>query len=122
MELTAQSFPKQLRLRKTAEFRHVYDQKRSASDGFIVVYIADNGLSVSRLGCSVSKKVGNAPTRNKWKRSFREAFRTVRLELPTGLDIVLIPRSQDGFPSLEQLQTSLKKLLPQAQCRTARQP
>lgn len=122
MELTPQSFPKELRLRTTAEFRRVYDQKRSASDGFVVVYIADNGLSVTRLGCSVSKKVGNSPIRNMWKRLFRETFRLTRVELPTGLDVILIPRSQEGKPTLEQLQASLRKLVPQAQRRPARTP
>lgn len=122
MELTPLSFPKEYRLRTTAEFRHVYDQKRSASDEAVVVYVADNGLSLTRLGCSVSKKVGNAPIRSIWKRLFREAFRLTRTELPTGLDVILIPRSQKGTPTLDQLQASLRKLVPQAQRRPARTP
>lgn len=45
----------------------------------------------ARLGLSVSKRVGNAPTRNRWKRLIREVFRKHRTELPP-VDIVIRPK------------------------------
>ena len=62
-----------------------------------------------RLGLSVSRKVGGAVLRNRWKRLIREAFRTGQPRLPEGLDLVVIPRKKDE-PELCQIQNSLADL------------
>ncbi|MFL5341363.1 MAG: ribonuclease P protein component, partial [Gemmataceae bacterium] len=58
-------------------------------------------------------KVGSAVVRNKLRRLFREAYRLTRVELPTGLDLVLIPRGT-AILTLDELKESLTKLVPQA--------
>lgn len=100
-------------LRRPADFRRVYDRRRSASDGWLIVYACENGLAHSRLGLSVSRKVGNAVHRNRLRRLYREAFRLTRQELPAGLDLVLIPRRPDE-PTLEALKRALPRLVRQA--------
>jgi ribonuclease P protein component len=45
-----------------------------------------------RLGITASKKLGDAPTRNRAKRLVREAFRAVRQTWSRGLDVVVIVR------------------------------
>lgn len=97
-------------LRRSKDFRRVYDRRRSVSDHWLVVYGCENGLTHLRLGLSVSRKVGNAPHRNRLRRLYREAFRLTRHHMPVGLDLVLIPRRPDE-PSLEALQQSLPKLV-----------
>src|SRR4051795_4780231 len=94
-------------LRRPADFRRVYDRRRSVSDGFLIVYGCENGLPHLRLGLSVSRKVGQATYRNRLRRLYREAFRLTRHEMPTGLDLVLIPRRGEAAPTLEQLKASL---------------
>lgn len=47
--------------------------------------------SHARLGLSISKRVGNAPTRNRWKRLIREVFRKNRHSFPS-IDIVARPK------------------------------
>jgi len=105
-----QTFPQSHRLKSTADFKRVYDRKRSVSDGVLLVYSCENGLSHSRIGLSVSRKVGGAVVRNRYKRLYREAFRLTQHQLPSGLDFVLIPRSAPEPPSLEILLLSLVKL------------
>jgi ribonuclease P protein component len=103
------SFPKSHRIKTPAEFERCYARKKSASDAVLVVYVCENGLGHPRLGCSVSKKIGGAVVRNRYKRLFREAFRLTQHDLPTGIDLVLIPRVGDE-PSLAAVKESLVRL------------
>jgi ribonuclease P protein component len=107
------TFPRRLRMKSPAEFDRAYKRKRSASDGVLVVYACENGLPHPRLGCSVSRKVGTAVLRNRYRRLFREAFRLSQHELPTGVDLVVIPRPGPE-PTLEAVKASLVKLARQA--------
>lgn len=100
-------------LRRPADFEAVYDRRRSAADGTLVVYARENGLSHCRVGLSVSRKFGSAVRRNRIRRLLREAYRLSKDELPTGYDLVLIPRPLDEF-TLEAFRQSLVKLTKQA--------
>ena len=102
-------FPKSVRLLASSEFDRVMRCRCSASDRLIVVYAARSDHDLPRIGLTVSRKVGNAVTRNRWKRSLREAFRHVQNELPREIDLVVLPRPQ-AQPRVEELKASLKKL------------
>ena len=99
-------------LRRPADFKRVYERRRSASDECVIVYACPNGLSHLRLGLSVSRKVGQAVARNRLRRLYREAFRLSRQALPVGIDLVLIPRKSEA-PPLEELKQSLVRLVKQ---------
>lgn len=101
-------FSRQFRLTRAADFERVYGRRRSASDEHLLLYACENELEHPRLGLSVSRKVGGAVVRNRWKRILREAFRLVRLDLPP-VDIIAIPRSK-AEPQLQQLQASMTQL------------
>jgi ribonuclease P protein component len=103
-------FRKHEHLRRTQDFRRVYDRRRSVSDGWLIVYACENDLPYLRLGLSVSRKVGPAVHRNRLRRLYREAFRLTRHEMPTGMDLVLIPRRSDE-PALEDLKQALPRLV-----------
>src|SRR5438045_8049901 len=100
------TFPQSHRMKTPAEFDRCYKRKRSASDDVLIVYACENGLDHPRLGCSVSKKVGNAVVRNRYKRLFREAFRLSQPELPAGTDFILIPRPGNE-PALDAVRASV---------------
>src|SRR5438093_11128369 len=99
-------------LRRPADFQRVYDRRRSVSDGRLIVYACGNDLPYNRLGLSVSRKIGGAVQRNRMRRLFREAYRLTKQDLPTGLDLVVIPR-KSAEPSLAVLMETLPKLIAQ---------
>ncbi|HUE74755.1 MAG TPA: ribonuclease P protein component [Pirellulaceae bacterium] len=90
--MSDQRFPKELRIRRQADFDRVYKARAYAADDVLVVNGCANGLDVPRLGLSVSRKVGSAVERNAWKRRIREAFRLARTTLPVGVDLVVRPQ------------------------------
>jgi ribonuclease P protein component len=109
MSTPDQTFRPEHRLRRPAEFDAVFRRRKSAADDVLVVYASENGLPHARLGLSVSRKVGGAVDRNRWKRLIRESFRMNRTKLPTGLDLVVIPRA-GIVPSLAAISESLPRL------------
>ena len=90
-------FLKREHLRLRRDFARVLDGKCKAADAVLVVYAARNDLAFSRIGISVSKRIGNAVSRHYVKRRIREAFRKNKADLPGGLDIVCVarPRAAD---------------------------
>jgi ribonuclease P protein component len=107
------TLPQTHRMKTPAEFERCYARKRSASDGVLIVYACENDRAHPRLGCSVSRKVGNAVARNRYKRLFREAFRLAQHQLPSGVDLIVIPRPGPE-PALDAVRGSLLKLAAQA--------
>lgn len=112
------TFGKAFRLRKSSEFDAVFAGRRSAGDGVLVVYAARSPMPHPRLGLVVSRKVGGAVRRNRWKRLLREAFRLAQHELPP-LDLVCIPRLR-GEPTHEQVARSLRQLAARLEEKIAR--
>ena len=74
------------------EFRRVYAKGKSAASPRMVVYVRKTGLPSSRLGITVSTKLGKAVVRNKIKRRFREIYRLNEEKLLCGYDIVIVGR------------------------------
>ena len=107
--MTDQSFPKRHRIRKQSEFDRVYSGNAYSADDVLVISGCLNGLGYSRLGLSVSRKVGSAVVRNRWKRLMREAFRTRRDRIPAGFDFVARPR-RGAHPDFEAVARSLPDL------------
>ena len=85
-------FSRARRLPGPAAFRRVYAAKRVFIDNELIVHAAPNGGGPTRLGTSITRKIGGSVRRNRVKRIIREAFRLSQHRLPPGLDLVVIPR------------------------------
>ncbi len=108
------AFEKADRIRKRSEFTDLSANGRAVRSRLFVVVAAPSGSGRSRLGLTVSRKVGNAVERNRIKRLVREYFRLNRHLLGKPLDInVIARRAAQGQPSAvvtQELQTIFKEL------------
>ncbi|MFW5693471.1 MAG: ribonuclease P protein component [Thermoguttaceae bacterium] len=114
-----QRFRREYRIRRAADFQRAYRRRCTAGDRTLLVFAHPNDLPHARLGLSVSRKVGGAVRRNRWKRLLREAFRLERANLPPGVDLVVIPRPA-AEPTLANLRHSLATLARTAARKLAR--
>lgn len=87
------TFPKSLRVRKRRDYVRIQDTGAKLAAGPLLALWTRNGLAETRLGLTVSSKVGNAVVRARIRRHLREHFRHRREELPTGIDLVLVARA-----------------------------
>ena len=65
---------KAYRIKKNTDFQTIYKRGKSVANRQFVVYTYNSNKNHFRLGISVSKKLGNAVTRNRIKRAIRENF------------------------------------------------
>lgn len=101
------TLPARMKLKSGDDFKRTYDAKCSVADPRLVVYAFANGLGHSRIGLSVSKKVGNAVERNRVKRMLREAYRLNQHDVPSGFDFIFIPRGPALTYSIDQWRESV---------------
>jgi ribonuclease P protein component len=104
------SFGKLKKMRKTDEFSSVFRFRCVRAMAGIDFLAAPNGLTYSRLGMIVPKKIiPTAVARNRVKRLIRESFRLNQSEL-AGLDVVARIRSKtDEAKLMVVLHSGLKQ-------------
>jgi ribonuclease P protein component len=90
------SFPRTDRLTSRRQFRAVYDQGRRVRGVYVTVFGLPNRLGHSRVGFTVTKKLGGAVKRNRIKRILREIYRLNRLSTVGSLDIVVNAHNSIG--------------------------
>lgn len=71
----SESFPKECRILHRSEFLRIQGQGHRIHGARLIFQFLPGRTPRSRLGLTVSKKVGNAVVRNRIKRWLREAFR-----------------------------------------------
>jgi len=102
-------FPAASRLKRPADFAAVFEGGKVATDSVLVIHAIRSPLADHKLGLSISKKVGNSPQRNRWKRLIREAFRKNTGQLPQSLWLVVRPR-RGAVPDFHAIEASLLRL------------
>jgi len=100
------------RLTKTQQYSLVYRKGISRGSNLLVMRALPNGLTASRFGFSVSKRVGNAVTRNRLKRLLREI--SPLMPVKSASDIVFIVRPLAATTDYATLKKTVEGLLARA--------
>lgn len=105
------TFSRASRVRQRREFTRIQTSGvRVRARAFTVVAL-HQGLTEARLGCAISKRVGNAVTRNRIRRLLREIFRRLRSTLPP-VDFVIIANPAAAELAISGLASVLVELEP----------
>ena len=80
-------------IKKNSDFQTIYRTAKSYANRQLVMYVRKTDGGQSRIGISVSKKVGNSVVRHHLARLVRESFRLNRDTLEEGLDIIVVARA-----------------------------
>ncbi|MCL2751409.1 MAG: ribonuclease P protein component [Firmicutes bacterium] len=90
--------PARYRLRKSFQFRYVYNKGRSVHGRhFTLVYARSKQSGSVKTGFSVSNKVGKATVRNRIKRLLRESVRANLPVMPKGFSYIFIAKKDADF-------------------------
>lgn len=66
---------KEFRVKRNEDFSKIIARKKSFANSCFIIYKDENQMGHGRVGISVSKKLGNAVTRNKIKDSYAWWFK-----------------------------------------------
>ncbi len=91
-------------IKKNSDFQRVYKTGKSYANKILIMYVTESGGGESRIGISVSKKVGNSVVRHHVTRLIRESFRLNQNRVKKGLDIVVVARAsakESEFKNIE---------------------
>jgi ribonuclease P protein component len=101
------------RLRKSWQFGRIYRRGNKYFDRLFVLYVLPNNTEETRIGLTVTKKVGISVQRNRIKRVIREVFRSLK-DVKPGIDLVVVARKAAVGLKYLQAQDSITHLLHRA--------
>lgn len=99
-------------LSRRAQYVLVYQRGYTYVHELLVMKVLPNGLSVTRYGYSITKRLGKAVRRNRIRRQLKEITR--QQPVKPGWDIVFIGRPPAASSDFQQLRDAVTALLSQA--------
>ncbi len=100
-------------LRKRAEFVQVQNKGKRHRGRCLLLMVHPNQSDQSRVGLTVSRKVGNAVVRNRVRRRLRESIRANPERFASGQDYVFIARARAAKAGSSILDKEVEWLLSQ---------
>lgn len=78
-------------VRKNAEFNNIINVGYNFRSNIFNINVLKNNLTYNRYGVAISTKIGNAVTRNKYKRQIKDIIDDININF-SGYDVIIIAR------------------------------
>ncbi len=104
------TFPKADRILKRPDFVHLSKSGIKIQNKNFIAAFQKGCIDRTRIGITVSKRVGGAVSRNRLKRLIREFFRLNKHHLPGYLDINIIAKKKASERSSKEIHASLQEI------------
>ncbi len=99
------------RLRKSKEFKAVFQKCRKLDDGILVFYVQfTEGAGLRKFGVSLSRALGKAYLRNRLKRRLREIYRVEKEHFREGCQVIVVPKRGSANRSFDEIRKSFLSL------------
>ena len=95
----------------TRDFEDIIKNGSCRKNRFFIIHHKSNGLPYDKFGISVSKKLGNAVFRNKYKRIIRSIIDNYKKSYNNGEDYIIILRREAVDKKYEDIQNELFALM-----------
>lgn len=99
------------KLKRHNDFNRLYRCGKSVKSKNAVILVHSNKIGKTRVGFSVTKKIGNAVKRNRCRRRLKEAVYTYNDRLKPSYDIVFVARYRECESPFEELTKEIGFLL-----------
>ena len=100
----------EITVKENYEFRRIYRKGKSVVSPTMVLYCQRNRQGRTRLGVTVSTKLGKAVVRNRVRRRFREIFRLAQPQLKQGYDFIIVGRTRAVEAEYAELVRAFRKV------------
>ena len=98
-------------VKTTRQFEDIINNGKCFKNKYFILHEKDNELKYDRFGISVSKKLGNAVFRNKYKRIMRSILDKYKKLYINNKDYIIILRKEAINKDYELLENELISLL-----------
>lgn len=98
-------------VKESRDFQNIITTGSIEKNHLLVIYYKKNNINKDRFGISVGKKVGNAVTRNHYKRQLRNIIDHNKKMCSNNKDYIIIIRKSCLNASYQDIENSFKKLI-----------
>ncbi len=99
------------RLKKRKEFNYIFKNGNGQSSEILTLVYINSKLPNYKIGFSVSKKIGNAVTRNKTKRKLKAVFHKISKNVKNGKNYIIVAKPSIANADIQKIEKNLTYVL-----------
>ena len=102
---------KMYRLRSNMEFQKVYNKGKNYWNRNLILFVKKNNLGYTRIGYTITKKIGNSVVRNRIRRQMKEICRLNFDQIEKNYDLVFIAKRNIIDISFKELESAMLHIM-----------